>query len=266
MIRVVVAGAVGRMGREVVRVVTEAEDMELVGVVDREGVGQSVLSATGFGSDELMVTDKLGECLDGAGADVLVDFTHMSAAADHALSAIKRGVAPIIGTSGLSIDDQNAIRTACSDFGVPAAIIPNFAIGAVLMVKFAEMAAPFLPHCEVIELHHDQKLDAPSGTAIHTAERISEARSSVPEKVHGAVEKVTGARGGEHRQVSVHSVRLPGYVASQEVLFGGSGERLSLRHDSIDRNSFMGGVLLSVRQIRQCDGLMIGLDRLMFGG
>lgn len=132
------------------------------------------------------------------------------------------------------------------------------------MMKFAEMAAPFLPNAEIIELHHDQKLDSPSGTAHHTAELIAAARQESPHRLSGAIEKVNGVRGGEVKSVPIHSVRLAGFVASQEVIFGASGERLTLRHDSIDRNCFMSGVVLACRKIRSQSGFLVGLDQLMF--
>lgn len=263
-IRVIVTGAAGRMGREVVRAVSGATDLDLVGAVDRAEAGRSTRDLCGAGVSDVAVSDKLGVLLDSVEADVMVDFTLAGVAPSNALSALARGVSPVIGTSGLSKEDLMAIRRATEDYQTPAILVPNFAVGAVLMMKFAEMAAGFLPHCEVIEMHHEQKLDAPSGTGVHTAEVVSAARSVSPGDAEGAVEKSAGARGGVVRGVRVHSVRLPGFVASQEVIFGGTGERLSIRHDSIDRQSFMDGVLLACREIRKHQGFLVGLDKLMF--
>jgi len=264
VIRVVVIGAAGKMGQEVMRAVSAASDMELVGAVDKTDGGASIRMMAGQELPDLQIENRLGHVLDSTKPDVAVDFTHMLAAPEHAMSCLKRKVPVIIGTSGISSTDLSAIREECRENATPAALIPNFAVGAVLMVKFCEMAAAWLPDVEIVERHHKAKLDAPSGTALHTAERIAEARREVPRITQGTTEKVAGARGGKHKDVTVHSVRLPGYVASQEVVFGGDGELLTVRHDSIDRRSFMPGVLLAVRQIRSFEGLVVGLDKFMF--
>lgn len=264
IIKVAVAGAAGRMGIEVLRTVVAASDMELVAATDRKHVGESVRVLAGPDAPNFQVEDKIGEALDRTKAQVLVDFTHGAVAPDHALSAIKRGVSPVIGTSGMSADDIAVVRKACEDNGVPGCLIPNFAVGAVLMTKFAEMAAEWMPHVEVIEMHHDGKLDAPSGTAIHTAERIAAHRSTVPQKNPNEKLKAEGARGGLVKNVPVHSVRLPGLVAHQMVLFGGNGEMLTIQHDSMNRASFMEGVKLAIRKVRDQEGLIVGLDKLMF--
>lgn len=263
MIKVAVAGAVGRMGREVVQAVSSASDLELVGAYDRSSEFASTGAMLGVGVTDVAISNKLGAMMDECQPDILVEFTHLAGAADHTLNALKRGISVVIGTSGLSNEDQRAIQLSCESYSTPAILVPNFAIGAVLMMEFAEKAARYFPHAEVLELHHDQKMDAPSGTAWHTAERIAAARESAPRLPHGTVQKAPGARGGEVKGVPVHSVRLPGYVASQEVFFGGAGERLTLRHDSVDRASFMAGVLLAVREIRSRQGFLVGLNQLM---
>ncbi len=263
-IRVIVAGACGKMGQETVRAISSAPEFELVAVVDKAHPGESIRNICGGHVPELSVQGKLGETLDSTPADVMVDFTHPSSAASNAVSALKRGVAVVIGTSGLSSEDLAAIREECNDTGKPALLVPNFAIGAILMMKFSEMAAHWFPNVEIIELHHDQKADSPSGTGTRTAEIISDARESVPRGVIGAIEKFPGARGATVKGIHVHSVRLPGYVAHQEVIFGGPGEILTIRHDSMDRKSFMEGVKLACREIRSLSGLTVGLDKLMF--
>ena len=264
MIRVAITGACGRMGREVVMAVSSASDMNLVGCYDRSGEFASTGAMLGDGVTDIPISTKLGAMLDECNADVVVEFTHLAGAADHTMSALKRGCAVVIGTSGLGMQDQRSIQMAAEDAGRPVVIVPNFAIGAVLMMQFAEKVSTYFPHVEVIEMHHEQKLDAPSGTAWHTAERIAAARGEkAPRRLQGEIQKAEGARGGEVKGVHVHSVRLPGYVASQEVLFGGPGERLSVRHDSIDRASFMAGVLLSIRKIRDKSGLLVGLEHLL---
>lgn len=264
VIRVAVSGAGGRMGREVLAAVSAARDLELVGAVDRGFGGASCRDLCGEDVPDLVVEEKLGALLDTCKPDVLVDFTHGGVAPSHALSALQRGISPVIGTSGLGFEDVNAIRDACEQYSTPGILVPNFAIGAVLMMKFATLAAPYMPYCEVVEMHHEKKIDSPSGTAMYTAELISGARAGTPDEVSGAIEKVEGARGARSKGVRVHSVRMPGFVASQEVLFGSDGERLSLRHDSMDRKSFMPGVVLACREIRNRTGFMVGLDALMF--
>lgn len=263
-IKVIVAGAAGRMGQETMRALGEASDIQIVAAVDKQNIGESCRTLCGGQTADLQILGKLGESLDTFPADVLVDFTHPSSAASNTLSALKRKVAVVIGTSGLSSEDLSAIREACQEFQTPALLVPNFAIGAVLMMRFAEMAAKWFPQAEILELHHDGKADSPSGTATRTAELIADARNSVPRGAIGAIEKYPGARGAKVKGINVHSVRLPGYLAHQEVLFGSPGEVLSVRHDSMDRKCFMEGVKLAVREVRSISGLVVGLDKLMF--
>ncbi len=263
-IRVCVVGAAGRMGQEVLRAVGAASDLKIVSAIDREHVGVSLRELGGPRCPDLPVTEKLGAALDATPTDVIVDFTHPSSAAQHALSAIKRGVAPVIGTTGMQDADLRQIREQCEAQATPALYAPNFAIGAVLMIKFAAMAARWLPDVEIIELHHEKKADAPSGTAMLTAQRIHDARTGTPARKPQATLKAEGALGATVQGIPVHSVRLPGLVAHQEVLFGGQDETLTIRHDSLHRSSFMGGVVLAVRKVRSLDGLQIGLDKILF--
>lgn len=264
VIRVIVAGAAGRMGQETVRALSSSAEFNVVAAVDKQFVGDSLRSVVGNSAPDMLIQGKLGETLDTTPADVMIDFTHPSSAASNTLSALKRGVAVVIGTSGLSSEDLSAVRMACAESEKPALLVPNFAIGAVLMMRFAEIAAKWFPNAEIIELHHDGKADSPSGTASRTAEIIAEARESVPRGVIGAIEKYPGARGANVKGVHVHSVRMPGFVAHQEILFGGKGEILTVRHDSTDRTSFMEGVKLACREVGSLSGLTVGLDKLMF--
>lgn len=252
MIRVAVLGACGKMGREVVRAVASADDMELVGACDVVCEG---LPAVEVQSDfEAMLNETK--------PDVVVDFAKPFVMAN-AVLALERAVAPIIGTTGLKPEELEVLDRFAQQAGIAAMVIPNFAVGAVLMMKFAAEAAKYMPDVEIIELHHDKKIDAPSGTAIMTAEMIDAARKSAeaePVKSAGADHP---ARGEKRNGIHVHSVRLPGLVAHQEVLFGGTGQTLSIRHDSIDRTSFMPGVLLAIRRAKEFRGLIYGLDGLM---
>lgn len=221
MIRVAVSGAAGRMGQAVCETVEGAADTELTGKAD-----------PALGTE-------LGEVL--GDADVVVDFTRPDTALANAEASLAAGVHVVVGTTGFDLDALKAVAEASS---ANAFVAPNFAIGAVLLMEVAQKIAPHMPECEVIELHHDQKLDAPSGTAKRTAELIAAAGGNVHEPIH--------------------SVRLPGLVAHQEVVFGGQGQTLSLRHDSIDRRSFMPGVLLAVRKIAGLpDRFTVGLEKLL---
>ena len=246
-VRVAVAGAGGRMGSETVRAVAGAADMHVVAEIRR-------------GNDVVAV-------LRESRPDVLVDFSVPESVMGNVRAALSARVTVLIGTTGLTESDRAEIAALCDTHDTPALFAPNFALGAVLLMRFAADAARFLPDVEIIEMHHERKLDAPSGTAARTAERIAAARADaglVPTPTpETAFETATGARGGTVAGVSVHSVRLPGFVASQEVIFGGHGERLSLRHDSTDRVSFMPGVLLAIRKARTLRGFVIGLENLL---
>ncbi len=251
-------GAGGRMGREVCRAVTAADDMVLVAAVDPAHVGEDACGR-----------DILGEvnALTDLGADVVIDFTVAEAVRHNAVHYAHQGVHAVIGTSGLSEGDLAEIAKAFEGSGANVVVVPNFAIGAVLLVHFCRLAAPHMEGVEVIELHHDAKRDAPSGTAMHTAAAIASARTAAgsgplpPDPTTDVV--AAGARGAEADGIHVHSVRLPGLVAHEEVIFGALGQSLSIRHDSYDRTSFMPGVLLAVRAVRGRPGLTVGLEALL---
>src|SRR5687768_15830188 len=231
-LRIGVVGAFGRMGREVCKTVDAAPDMDLVMAVDKDGVGTSVREFTSQHAPDIRIEDRLSESLDKVGeVDAIVDFTHPKVAAHHAVVALKHGVSPIVGTSGLTVSDLGGIRSLAEEKNVPAAYVPNFAIGAVLMMKFAMEAAKHLPECEIIEMHHEKKADAPSGTATRTAELIAGARLRRPDRGRTDMVRIEGVRGGSVGETPIHSVRLPGLLAHQMVIFGGQGEVLTLRHD-----------------------------------
>jgi len=243
--RVAVTGYLGRMGSEVVRAVTAEADMEVVANIE--------------------VGDNLAASLTESKAQVMVDFTIPETAYNNIMTALDCGVIPVVGTTGLTPTQLTELDTRSRELGIPVLVIPNFAIGAVLMMQMSAIAAKYLPDAEVIEYHHEKKVDAPSGTAMKTAQMIHESRTSAPSPMPaGAFEAVQGARGGmAFDSVPVHAVRLPGYVASQEVIFGAPGQRLSIRHDSIDRTSFMPGVVLAVRKSIGRTGLTYGLEHLL---
>jgi 4-hydroxy-tetrahydrodipicolinate reductase len=244
-IRVGVLGARGRMGQSVCRSVDAAPDLDLVAMID---IGDWLFS----------VAD--------ADAQVLVDFTHPDVVMDNIRFAIDQGIHAVVGTTGLTEERLDTIREWLADVpGVGILVAPNFAIGAVLSMRFAQIAAPYYPSVEVIELHHPGKADAPSGTAIRTARLIAAARAdagigAVPDATTQAMD---GARGADVDGIRVHGLRLAGLVAHQEIVFGTEGETLTIRHDSLDRESFMPGVLLAVRHIASMPGLTVGIEGLL---
>jgi 4-hydroxy-tetrahydrodipicolinate reductase len=194
----------------------------------------------------------------------VVDFTTASAARENIAVAIERKVSLVVGTTGLSDDDIETIRKKSRETGVGVFIAPNFAIGAVVLMRLSEIAASHFDHVEIIELHHDRKIDAPSGTALHTARMIIDARGEPAVDVPTERFTLDGVRGGDYSGAKIHSVRLPGLVAHQEVVFGGAGQTLSIRHDSMSRESFVPGVVLAIRRVRGLSGLVVGLDKLLF--
>lgn len=261
-IRVAVAGACGRMGKLVVQTVLRQPDMVLVSAVDKQHVGEDIGTIAVEHPVGITVTDRLAEALSQAQPHVLVDFTTLGAAVSHIHTALEHRVIPVVGTSGFSAQTLSDIREAVERTGTACIIVPNFALGAVLMMRFAKEAARYFPNAEIIELHHDTKVDAPSGTAIRTAEMIAAGRTEAPRQPVQE-QKFEGARGATVAGVPVHSVRLPGLVAHQMVLFGGQGELLTIRHDSTDRQSFMPGVMLAIRKARHVRGLVVGLEHLL---
>jgi 4-hydroxy-tetrahydrodipicolinate reductase len=243
MTQVGVFGARGRMGGEVCRVVDSAQDLELVAAVD-------------LGDDRAPAE----------AAEVIVDFTHPDTVMDNLCWCIDRGIHAVVGTTGFTAEKLDRLRSALADHdGVGVLVAPNFSIGAVLMMRFAEQAAVFYESAEIIELHHPGKADAPSGTAANTARRIAAARKAADlgAPPDATVQELSGARGAQVDGIRVHGVRLRGLVAHQEVLFGAEGETLTIRHDSLDRVSFMPGVLAAVRAISNRPGLTIGIEPIL---
>jgi 4-hydroxy-tetrahydrodipicolinate reductase len=239
-----VLGAKGRMGTEVCRAVDEAPDLELVARIDAD--------------------DLLSGLVD-AGVQVAVDFTHPGAVLGNVRFCLEHGIAVVVGTSGFDESRLDDVRARLQERPGHVFVAPNFGVGAVLAMQFARTAAKFFDSVEVIELHHAGKVDAPSGTAVHTASLIAAARADagagpVPD---ATTSELPGARGADVGGVRVHSVRLPGLVAHQEVVLGATGETLTIRHDSFDRASFMPGVLMAVRAVRECPGLTVGLEPLL---
>ncbi len=262
-IRVLVTGALGKMGREVAKTVENEPDMVLAGMVDPRGEGVKKSEVTGSEENDFALDTELTAAIEKHQPQVMVDFTNPKAVFQNAQTALQHKIYCVIGTTGLAEDEIAQLGKLAEENGVSVAVIPNFAIGAVLMMQFAARAARFMPQAEVIELHHDQKMDSPSGTAVTTAKMIAAARKAQPAARADEIIKLAGARGAEQEGVHIHSVRLQGLVAHQEVIFGGLGQGLTIRHDSYDRVSFMPGVVMAVKAIQQHRGLVRGLETFM---
>ncbi len=262
-IRVVVTGVLGKMGMETVKAVVNDKELELVGTVDVRGKNEPVATIAGREINGIYIQNDLDLVIEQARPDVMVDFTNPQAVFNNAKAALKNRITSIIGTTGLNEVELKQLEKMAWENEVGIAIIPNFAIGAVLMMKFAREAAQYFPDVEIIEMHHDQKMDAPSGTAIKTAEMINENRGlKLPRNVR-EYEKIAGCRGGDVDRIRIHSVRLPGFVAHQEVIFGGVGQSLTIRHDSFDRIGFMPGVTMVIKKMIGKKGLIYGMENLM---
>jgi 4-hydroxy-tetrahydrodipicolinate reductase len=262
LIRVGVIGACGRMGLMVCRAVAEADDLALVAAIDRSRVGENVGALIGQPKLGIPVSDELERLLE-AEAEIAIDFTHPDVVMENVRWCIDHGVHLVVGTTGITQEDLQSIEKAIADEGSETHVIvaSNFALGAVLMLRFASLAVRFFPAVEIVELHHDNKADAPSGTAIATVRRLQDVRSK-PWRGPMA-ESLEGVRGGDFDGIRVHSVRLPGLVAHQEVIFGGQGQTLTIRHDSTDRSSFIPGVLMAARAVMTRPGLTVGLEPLL---
>ena len=259
-IRVAVHGARGKMGREVVRAICREPAMELVGAVELDPGNDCLLFSDGLGSVPLSLD--LANIIEHCRPDVLIDFTIALATMPAVRIATHQGVNLVIGTTGLSAEDLSEIDRLATANKVGAVVAPNFALGAVLMIHLAKTAAEYFDYAEIIELHHHLKVDAPSGTAIATAKAIAAAkgkpfRQSLQPKIP------SNSRGQQVEGVTVHSVRLPGIAARQEVLFSGPGQTLSLKHDAISRECYMPGVILATREVMKLKGLVYGLDSLL---
>jgi 4-hydroxy-tetrahydrodipicolinate reductase len=258
-IRVAVFGATGRMGRTVCQAVVDDPDLELVAAVDPHHADLDLRPVTGVDAD--MAILGRAEALAEIPVDVVVDFTDAAAARANLAWAAEAGVHAVVGTTGLSDEDCQTLKRSFTSSN--CIVAPNFAIGAVVMMRLAELAAPWFQSAEIIELHHEHKVDAPSGTALLTAERMA-AASDEWTSDPTTDEILAGARGGTGPAgIPVHSVRLRGLVAHQEVLLGTTGQSLVIRHDSYDRSSFMPGVLLAVKAVADRPGFTLGLDQLL---
>lgn len=299
-IRVIICGAAGNMGKQTARSILAQEDMSLVGCFDKDKVGEDLGELLFGKANGIKISDNLAKILDKEKPEVMVDFTCGDAAAENVLKCIENGVSCVVGATGISEKFLEKIRHESEAKGVPVLVAPNFSIGAVLMMKSAKEAAKYYDWAEIIELHHEKKMDAPSGTALRTAKLMAQERESPvltppptppqggtapcpPTHQEGGeavqllgerasrlrtmlqveVEKIPGVRGGVSDGIRIHSVRLPGLLAHQEVICGGLGETLTIRHDSLSRECFMPGVMLAIRKVGSLEGLVTGLENIM---
>lgn len=260
-IKVLVTGASGKMGREVLNAVCRDPGMEPVGAVDLKAA-ENFLSLPD-GSGLIPYSSDLEALIIRSRPDVIVDFTTAEAVLPTARIAARNKVAMVVGTTGITDAILRELEQLSKSNEVGIMVAPNFALGAVLMMHMSQLAAKFFDYAEIIELHHEQKIDSPSGTALATAKAMREARGTTFTRNVPHKEPLPGARGGNEEGISVHSVRLPGLVAHQEVIFGGLGQTLTIRHDSISRESFMPGVLLAIKEVVQKPDFVVGLDRLL---
>ncbi len=252
------------MGREMTKGLLQTDDVQVVGAVDCLGVGNDIGLINGMPAAGINISDDLAGVIAATEPQIMVDFTVANAAMNNAKLAIEKNISPVIGTTGFNADELDELHQLCQVKGIGGVVAPNFSLGAILMMHFAQKTASYFPRAEIVELHHDQKIDAPSGTALKTAELIAEEAERLnPTAMLKSEEKVPGARGATYQGMAVHSLRLPGAVAHQEVIFGGQGEMLTIRHDTISREAFLPGLLLAIRNVLQLRGVVYGLEKLM---
>jgi 4-hydroxy-tetrahydrodipicolinate reductase len=269
-IPVVVCGAAGKMGREVIKAVTQADNMTLIGAIERNPdlTGKDIGEVVGCGELEVPILPDLEATLAMAAQEkelpVMVDFTHPDSVYENVRSAIACGVRPVVGTTGLSTEQLSDLADFADKSSLGCLIIPNFSIGVVLMQQAAIQASRYFDHVEIIELHHNQKADAPSGTAIQTAKMLAELGKTYNPALVNETEAIAGARGANTDEgIRIHSVRLPGLIAHQEMIFGAPRQIYTLRHDTSDRASFMPGVLLCIRKVIELKSLVYGLEKIL---
>ncbi|MDZ4832578.1 MAG: 4-hydroxy-tetrahydrodipicolinate reductase [Candidatus Melainabacteria bacterium] len=267
-IKVAIAGVNGKMGRASVPMILEDPELELVGAFGRPGagyIGNSMIAGfSGGGSTAVMVSNGIEDCFAANKPDVLLDFSIAEPAVEHAKYAIEHGVHPVLGVSGLAQADVEMLSALAKDKGVGAMIVPNFSIGAVLMIEFARQAGKHFGNVEIVEMHHTKKLDAPSGTSMYTTRKLAENQKTYNQKEVNEKELLPGARGAvTDTGVRVHSIRLPGLISHQDVIFGADGELLSIRHDSFNTNCFIKGIILSIKSVTKMSSMLVGLEQLL---
>ena len=259
--RVVINGASGRMGQEITKAVISEPGLKVVGAVEKE-VSQRYFALAEI-PELVPFSSDLDLLLKNCNADVVVDFTNAEVSMTAARTAIKQKVNMVIGTTGLSEENLAEIEQLCQANGVGAIVAPNFSLGAALLIHLSRFAAKFFDHAEIIEMHHDKKADAPSGTALATAKAMSEAHGKPFIYPEAEWEILSNARGGQIDGIAIHSVRLPGFMAGQEVIFSGAGETLTLGHKSINRECYLPGIIMAIKEVTKRKGLTYGLGALL---
>ena len=266
-IEILVCGAAGKMGQCVVRAVDSEAGFKLVSAVDRSGnpnIGKDIGVICGINEIGVKLSGDLKEALSKTNPDVMVDFTMPEIVIVNAQMALKSGVRAVIGTTGMTKDDISELSKISKQNQTGAIVAPNFALGAILMMKFAKEAGKYFSHAEIIEYHHDKKLDAPSGTSIKSAELMAQSRKEFGRDSVKGKETIKGARGSiADGNIHIHSVRLPGIIANQEIIMGMLGQTLTIRHDTYDRTAFMPGVLMAVKKVMELDHLVYGLENVV---
>lgn len=255
-------GIAGKMGKAMTAGLVKEPDIQVIAGVDVKG-GADIGVLCGMEPNGILVQTDLAVAIQDTKPDVVVDFTNPQVVMKNIRIALENKTPIIVGSTGITEDDLTVIEELSDKYDTQVFIAPNFALGAILMMRFAQEAAAYFPHVEVIERHHDQKLDAPSGTAIKTMEMMSKNRGVFAQGAANEFEKINGSRGGDYQGMRVHSVRLPGYVATQEVVFGGLGQVLTIKHDALSRDTYLPGLILSIRKIKDLQGLVYGLDKIM---
>ena len=264
MIKVLVSGACGRMGKEVITAVLEAADTELIGAVDIVNVGEDIGQIVSGKENGIKIKVDLKSAIDELKPDVVVDFTQPAVAFQNVKTILEAGARPVIGTTGLKDAEIAELKELSEKTGLSGMIAPNFTTGAVLMMMFAQTAAKYFDNAEIIEYHHNKKKDAPSGTAVKTAQLMSTEKADFAVGNVDDLETIKGSRGGiAPSDIHIHSVRMPGYMASQEVIFGSMGQILTIRHDSVDRKCYMPGVLMGIRYVMDNNKFIYGLDNIL---
>lgn len=242
-INVLVNGAFGRMGQLTAKTISEHPDFSLVGQTGREY--------------------DLVRSIKDSQAQVVIDFTHPDVVFANTSAIIDAGAHPVIGTSGLTKEQIQLLQEKCAHLNLGGIIAPNFSLGAVLMIKHAKEIIKYMPRVEIIEMHHEGKVDSPSGTALRTAEMLADAAPGINQPTKPSLETIPGARGADYRNIPIHSLRLPGFLAHQQIMFGNPGETLTLRHDSIDRQCFMPGVVFACKKVITLNHLLYGLEEIL---
>ena len=269
-IKVAIAGINGKMGRASAKALLAEPGFEVVGGFGRSGadyVGKQVQDLAGVSDSKkaaILVSNGFQECMAGCAPDVLLEFTEAETAFQNGKSALERGIRPVIGTSGIPPEHVKELSEIAAKKKLGALVIPNFAVGAVLMMEFAKQAGAFYSNVEIVEMHHTKKVDAPSGTAMYTTRKLAEHGNKFNQQEVKEKELLANARGGKHESgVRVHSLRLPGLISHQEVIFGSPGELLTIRHDSFNTDCFIKGIVIALKSVMELDGLVLGLENVL---